>query len=175
MAEISKEEQWKAFMVAGTPGEQHRLLGRFVGTWDTVGRMWMEGPDGPVSESRGVVETRWLIPGLWIMDEVKTEMMGRPFEGFSISGYDNVKRKYVGMWVDAMSTALLTMEGNFDREGKTLALFGTADDPATGEHDKLMGYVTRVVDDDHHVFEIWDYSARPEGTITMELEYARRK
>ena len=162
-------------MVAGTPGEPHRLLQRFVGTWDIVGRMWMEGPAGPVSESRGVVETRWLMPGRWVMDDVKTEMMGMPFQGFGISGYDNVKKKYVGVWVDGMSTALLTMEGNFDREGKTLALFGTANDPATGEHDKLMGYLTHLVDDDHHVFEIRDYSLRPEGVKTMELEYTRRK
>ena len=49
MAEISKEERWKAFAAAGTPGEQHRRLGRAVGTWDTVGRMWTEGPGGPVS------------------------------------------------------------------------------------------------------------------------------
>lgn len=175
MIEIGKEEQWKAFVAAGTPGEPHRRLGRFVGTWDIVGRTWVEGPDGLVSESRGVVETRWLVPGLWLIDDVKTTMMGQAFQGFSISGYDNVKKKYVGMWVDGMSTALLTMEGNFDREGKSLALFGTCSDPATGEHDKLMGYLTHLVDDDHHVFEIRDYSALPEGVKTMELEYTRRR
>ena len=175
MVEMDREEQWKAWLAAGTPGEPHRLLGRFVGTWDTVGRTWMEGPDGPVSESQGVVETRWLIPGLWLIEEVKTEMMGRPFQGFSISGYDNVKKKHVGMWVDSLSTALLTMEGHFDPEGKTLAVYGTSSDPATGEHDKLMGYLTHLVDDDHHVFEIRDYSRRPEGVKTMVLEYARRR
>lgn len=175
MVELSKEARWKAFAAAGTPGEEHRLLGRLVGTWDIVGRMWMEGPDGPVSESRGVVETRWLLPGRWVIEEVTSEMLGGAFRGFSISGYDTVKKKYVGMWVDDASTALLTMEGNFAREGKTLALFGTADDPASGEHDKPMGYVTRMVDDDHHVFEIWDYSGGPRGGMTMELEYTRRK
>jgi len=175
MTEKNREEMTKVRIAAGTPGKGHELLRRLVGTWDIVGRTWMEGPAGPVSESWGVIETRWLIPGLWIQDEVKTEMMGRPFHGFGITGYDNVKRKYVGVWLDGMSTALLAMEGNLDSTGKTLLLFGTASDPVSGEHDKLLGFITRFRDTDHHVFEIRDYSLSPEGAKTMEIEYTRRK
>lgn len=175
MDQKDREAVMKAWMAAGTPGEPHRLLGRFVGSWDIRGKMWMEGPAGPVSESRGTVETRWLLPGVWIQDEVKTEMMGRPFQGYGVSGYDNVKKKYVAMWCDSTSTALLTMEGNLAADGKTLALFGVANDPVTGEHDKLMGYLTHFEDQDHHRFEIRDYAMRPEGARVMELAYSRRK
>lgn len=175
MDEKKREAMMKAWMAAGTPGTPHELLGRMVGSWEVRGRMWMEGPEGPVSESRGTVETRWLLPGLWVQDEVEMEMMGRPFRGYGVSGYDNLKKKYVAMWCDSSSTALLTMEGNLDAGGKTLALFGVANDPVMGEQDKLMGYVTHFEDADHHRFEIRDYALAPEGVRTMELLYARKK
>jgi hypothetical protein len=126
MAAINQEAMWKAWQDAGTPGEEHQKLQHLVGTWDVAGRTWMGGPGGPVTESKGVVETRWLLPGRWLIEDLTMQMMGMPFQGFAISGYDNVKKKFVGTWVDSMSTALLTMEGNFDAEGTTLACFGTS-------------------------------------------------
>ncbi|MFU8856247.1 MAG: DUF1579 domain-containing protein [Deferrisomatales bacterium] len=175
MDEKQREAMMKAWVAAGTPGKPHELLGRMVGSWDVQGRLWMEGPEGPISESRGTVETRWLLPGLWIQDQVRMEMMGRPFQGYGVTGYDNLKKKYVAVWCDSLGTALLTMEGNLDAEGGTLALFGVANDPVTGEQDKLMGYLTHLEDADHHRFEIRDYGMRPEGARTMELAYTRRK
>lgn len=77
MDEKQREEIMKAWMATGTPGKPHELLEQMVGSWDIRGRRWMEGPEGPASESRGTVETRWLMPGLWIQDEVQMDMMGR--------------------------------------------------------------------------------------------------
>jgi hypothetical protein len=37
-------ERWQA---VSTPGDQHAYLDRFVGDWDAVSKMWMEGPDKP--------------------------------------------------------------------------------------------------------------------------------
>jgi hypothetical protein len=171
----SREEIMKACTEAGRLGKEHEFLRRFVGTWDVVGRFWMEGPGGSAMESRGVAEIRWLFPGRWLEEVFKSEMMGGPYEGHGIFGYDNLKKKYVSSWVDNMGTALTTMEGNLDLEGKTLMRYGRADDPASGKHGKLMGYILHFRDGDHHVFEMRDYSLGPEGGKVMELEYTRRQ
>jgi len=91
MAEVAREAMMKAWEGAGRSGEKHELLGRLVGTWDISTRSWMETPKGPAALPKGVVETRWLIPGRWVIDEVKSEMFGQPFQGFGLTVYDNVK------------------------------------------------------------------------------------
>lgn len=173
--ELDQEEMMKAWAAAGTPGEQHQWLERFVGTWDSVTRTWMPGPGGGESVSKGTFIYRWLIPGLWQIGEFQGEMMGRPFQGFEVRGYDNQKKKHVGIWLDSTSTALLRMEGNLDPTGNTLILFGAGDDPVTGEQAKMMRFTTRMLDDDRFVFEIHDMTTGIEGFRMMEATYTRRR
>lgn len=71
-------------------------------------------------------------------------------------GYDNFKRKFVAIRVDSVSTALYAAEGFRDREGRQLDLYGTIDEPTTGEHDKPVLYRYRFVDDATIVLEVHD-------------------
>ncbi|MBI5017157.1 MAG: DUF1579 domain-containing protein [Deltaproteobacteria bacterium] len=174
-AGITQEEMMKSWATAGAPGEQHHRLERFIGTWDSVTRTWMPGSKESDSVSRGTFEYRWLIPGLWQIGEFHGEFMGRPFQGFEVRGYDNLKKKHVGVWLDSTSTAILRMEGNFDPKGETLILFGAGDDPVTGEQAKMMRFTTRMLDDDRFVFEIHDMTAGLEGFRMMEATYTRRR
>jgi hypothetical protein len=102
--------------------------------------------------------------------------MGIPFRGFGLLGWDNYKQKYVGMWCDSMSTALATMEGVVcDPKGESIVLYGLIDEFLTGEHDKVVKYVWKFVDDDTMVFELWDMAIGPSGAAVMRLTYQRRK
>ena len=38
-------------------------------------------------------------------------MMGQPFSGVGIDGYDNLRKKYVTTWIDTMGTGIFSMEG----------------------------------------------------------------
>ena len=42
--------------------------------------------------------------GRYLHGMFKGTAMGQPFEGASVSGYDNTKKKYFNVWVDSMST-----------------------------------------------------------------------
>jgi hypothetical protein len=54
-------------------------------------------------------------------------------------------------------------------------MWGKMDEPMTGERDKLVKYVTRLMGKDKQVFEIHDL-VLPEGqTKVMEAVYTRRK
>jgi hypothetical protein len=74
-----------------------------------------------------------------------------------------------------MGTALYTMEGEMEPDGKTCTYWGTMDEPATGERGKRVKYTLTVVDRDKHIFRIYDVSAFGEKDPTMEMVYTRAR
>ena len=57
------------------------------------------------------------------------DMMGSPFSGIGLNGYDNNTGKYVSTWMDTMSTAILYFEGTAGPDGK-LSVAAVAAPPA---------------------------------------------
>jgi hypothetical protein len=167
------DEATQRWMAAITPGEPHRLLDKFIGTWYVTTRAWTEGPESKPKESMGLATYEWILRGHYVLEETQGQVMGFPLEGRGITGYDNVRQQYVGTWIDNMSTAIYTMSGTLDTTGTVLTLFGPSDDPRTGEMDKTMKYVTRFVDEDHFVFEIYDTSLGDDGKV-VEMLYDRK-
>ena len=165
-------EMMKKWMEASKPGEYHERMARFIGKYDTETTIFGMGP-API-KSKGEAEIRWLLEGRWMLTESRGSMMGMPMHGFGIQGYDNFKQKYVGMWVDSMSTALLTMSGTASRDGKTESMWGLMDEPMTGEVGKHVKYVTRVIDKDTFAFEIHDLAIGGDRTKVVEIVYTRK-
>ena len=102
--------------------------------------------------------------------------MGGPFEGFGMLGYDNMKKKYISMWVDNMGTGMMTSEGTADGSGKTFT-FTTEEGyvcPMSGQHEKPKT-VLKMVGEDKMVFEM--HNKGPDGKEFMNLEvtYTRVK
>ena len=75
-------------------------------------------------ESKGTVTYKMELGGLWLAGAMESELFGQKFTGKSLDTYDPAKKKYVGVWVDSMSTAPVTMEGTYDKEKKTLTMAG---------------------------------------------------
>ena len=167
-------EMQKRWMETTVPGKWHKRFDTFVGTWDTVTKMWMGGPDSPPMEDKGLATFRWLIDGRWLYEEQKGKFMGQPMEGYSIHGYDNFRHKYVGVAFNNLSTAMSSMTGLLDQSGNTLIEYGTIDEPMTGEVGKHVKYVTRLVDDNHFTFEVHDLGIGETNTKVFQIEYTRR-
>lgn len=164
--------RWQATM---QPGIYHKRLETFVGEWDVTVKMWMGGPGAPAQESRGDASAHWLFDGKWLAEDFKGTMMGMPFRGFSLTGYDNFRREYVGIWVDDMGTSMAKMSGRLDQTGKVLTMYGEMDEPMWNEMGKQVKYVNRIVDENHHVFELHDLAIGGENTMVMEITYTRKK
>ena len=150
------------------PGPEHQVLKDLVGTWDAT--VEMASPGAPPSTSKGIETVKAIGNGLWVVTDFKSEMMGQPFEGHGVSGYDGVKKKYVGTWVDSMTTSLIVSEGTFDADKKTATdvLQGTGMD---GKPARWKA-VTAWKDADSRVFRMYDEGKdQPSMTIT----YTRRK
>lgn len=104
------------------PGPQHQKLAASAGTWDAL--IEMAGPDGKPSTSKGVSEMKIALGGFWLVDDFAGELMGSKFVGHGLTGYDPIKGKYVGTWVDSMSPSLMVLEGDYDQSGKVLTMTG---------------------------------------------------
>jgi hypothetical protein len=73
-----------------------------------------------------------------------------------------------------MGTAIMGSTGSADAGGKTVTYTGTMDDYMTGKKANFKNVVT-VVDNDHHMFEMW--WPGPDGKMfkTIEIHYMRKK
>lgn len=171
----SQEEMMKRWQEAMTPGAAHKNLESMVGTWESEVKMWMNGPTGELAVSKGTSQVKSVLGGRYVMEEFTSEMMNQPFSGVGYTGYDNFKKKYVGFWIDNMSTAMTTLEGSIDKEGKTVTMWGKMDEPGTGEKGKTVKYVTRIIDADKHIFEVYDVTSYGDKKPIMQITYTRKK
>ena len=169
--EAKMMELW---MKHAKPGEHHEALRRYLGKWDVESEMVM--PGAPPQKSTGEAEFHWLMEGRWLQQDFHGTLMGMPYRGFGLTGWDNYKKKHVGMWCDSMNTTMLHFEGvPVDPTGKVIVMYGPMDEYMTGEHDKVVKYLTRFLDDDKFVFEIWDMAIGENGAAVMRLTYTRQK
>jgi len=166
------EEMMKQAAAAGSPGAPHKNLDPLVGVWKAEVTCWMD-PDGPPMVTQATASSSWILNGRFVQEEFHGEFMGNPFSGVSLIGYDNSKRKYQTIWVDDAHTSIFTSEGSADATGKTITLEGRMDCPMTGQKDKVVRQVFRILSPDKHVFEMHDPS-RSGDSKTMEITYTRR-
>ena len=160
--------------------ENHKLLASLDGTWNCNVKMWMDGdtskkPD--VSKSTAVRKS--IMDGRYVIMDVtgKMEMPGpdgkkkeMTFKGQGTEGYDNVKKKFVGTWMDSMGTGIMMSEGDYDPATKTFTY--------TGEFEMMPGMkqklreVLKITDKDHMDFEYYEDRGGKEMK-TMEIAYTR--
>jgi hypothetical protein len=162
------------YMKLMQPGEAHKHLQFYVGTWDTVTSVWMGGPGAEPMKSTGTSTFTSMLDGNWVMEEHTGTMMGMPYNGMGITGYDNYKKLYVGTWFSNMGTEMLQMAGARNPESGTLTMYGTMDEPQLGVHGRTVKYVMVPTDDDHFTFAIIDLHASDDYKV-IEISYARRK
>src|SRR5690554_4478294 len=74
-------------MKHATPGEGHKALKPFVGSWNARVTMWMD-PSQPPIEADGVMENRWIHGGRFLEQRYTGEFMGEKFEGRGYIGFN---------------------------------------------------------------------------------------
>jgi hypothetical protein len=153
------------------PGPEHEILKKEAGVWDATVESRME-PGGKVEVTKGV-ETNTLIGGgLWRISDFKGELMGMPFQGHSVTGYDASKKKYVGTWVDSMAPGLSTAEGTYDPKTRTLTTWIEGPCPAGVVMKFRM--TTEYKDDDTRVATMHSPEGQGEEFAMMTIKYKRR-
>jgi Protein of unknown function (DUF1579) len=172
ITEPDMAEMMKKMEAAGTPGEKHKALEPLIGEWNAEVKSWMD-PSAPPMISKGTSTAKWVMNGRFVREEFQGEMMGKPFHGVSVTGYDNMKQKYNSVWIDDMSTAIFTSEGTAEDGGKIITFTGNMDCPVTGEKNMPVKHVLRFISPDKHVFEM-HYQRKGENSKSMEITYTRK-
>ena len=149
-----------------TPGMRHALLGHLIGKWKTEMSV-MGGPP-----TAGTAEFRWILGKRYVQQTFHGTMMGKEYEGMSLFGYDNYKKKFTGTWIDTLSTTKNDGEGLLDRTGRIITWYGTMDEYLTGEHDKPVRYVLDLTKDDELRFEVHDLVLGDNSKV-IDIHYSR--
>jgi hypothetical protein len=130
-------------------------------------------PGGSPEVSQGTARATWKFNGRFLEEEFHGQMMGKPFTGRTLLGFDNTKQTFNSVWVSDTQTSMFTSEGKGDSGNKVITLEGKASCPATGRKDIPMKTVLRVISPDKHVLEMFDAS-QGQNAKTMEITYTRQ-
>jgi hypothetical protein len=169
---IDMQKVMEIYKKAGTPGEPHKLLAKLEGIWTTRSRSWSD-PVSPPQESIGTVERKLILDGHYLQEEYRGDMMGMPYLGISLVGYNNHTKKYETTWCDSMSTAIFKFEGTASRDGKTITQECKFDDPVRGP--ALWRTITRIKDDNTTVFEMYLTPKGKKEEKMMEMTSLRKE
>lgn len=152
-------------------GPEHEHLAKSAGEWDVAQKMWM-APGQPPMESKATSSASLLWDGRFLQSTFRGDMMGTPFEGRLLMGFDRVDKEYVAIWIDSLSTYISVSRG---KEKDGVITFETNDpDFMTGQK-KPARMVMTWADDDTYTLAFQEPSGAGEPTTTMEMTYTRRK
>ena len=167
--EMSPEmaEKMKKMEALTAPSDAHKVLEPLAGKWTYTLKFWMS-PDAPAEESTGTSQDDLIYGGRFLMQVVKGTMMGKPFEGLGFTGYDNIKKEYVSVWLDGMATGIMASSGQYDAATNSISEAGANSCPLTGEKDRKGRNVSTLVDNDHKTYTA--YAMGPDGKENKMLE-----
>jgi hypothetical protein len=170
MPQMSPEMQaeMEAWMKLGTPGKEHEQLAAQAGTWKAKGKSYM-GPEPTPFEATSKREVK--LGGRVLTEHFSGDMMGMPFEGHGMLGYDNARQKWWTTWNDSMSTGVMLAYGGWDEGTKAIVFDGEMIDPA-GKPLKLR-LVSRPVSATEQQFEYWEERGG-KMTKTMEMTLVKQ-
>ena len=167
-----QEEIMKKWMAVATPGPEHKALEALVGDWEVASKWWMS-PDAPPDESKGTSKVRSILGGRFVQEDYDGQFMGRPLHGLGLTGYDNFKKRYSSLWIDDGGTAMYTSTGSATADKKSFTFTGKMDDPMSGEKNKPVKYIIRIVDANKRIFQMHE-PARGEKSLVAEMTYTRK-
>jgi hypothetical protein len=171
-SQADKDAMMAKWQQSATPGEYHKKLEPFIGTWNHTVR-WQMSPEEAPTESKGTNVNTWILGGRFLQQSTTGQALGQPFEGIGITGYDNVRQEYTSIWIDSMGTGMMQSTGQYDLQAQAINEAGTYSCPMTGNKQVASRGVWKLVDADHYTYEM--YTPGPDGKEfrSMEIAYAR--
>jgi hypothetical protein len=165
----------KAWMEYATPGEMHKTLALYDGNWTGATTSWMENGAQPITSQSECIN-KMIFDGRYQHSTFKGSFMGMPFEGMSIMGYDNAKKKFVSTWIDNMGTGIMHAEGDWNPSKKSIELKGKMTDPARPGKDCDFRETYTFIDANNHTMEMYGPDSKTGKEYkTMEIKFTKKK
>jgi hypothetical protein len=164
-----QEAMMKAYMETAAPGEAHAKLAEMAGDWNFVMRSY-EDPEHPM-EVQGTAKMAMILGGRYLKEETSGMMMGAPFNGVGITGYNNVTKEYESVWYDNMGTGIMKSVGKGD--GDVITMYSEYVDPMTQKKMNVKT-VSERMGKDKATFT-WYALDGDKETKSFEIEYTRKQ
>lgn len=167
----SQDDNMKKWMDYMTPGDMQKMLSKYAGTWKAKSTFWMSpGTEPMVSEVTTVSEM--ILGGRYLSTKISGNMMGMPFEGMSVEGYDNAAKVFMTTWIDNMGSGIIYMTGKWDEAAKQINYTGKTVDPMSSNWIDVRQVVTYNADGS---VKMEMYGPGPDGKEfkTMEIISAK--
>jgi hypothetical protein len=100
------------------PGPAHARLARFVGTWDTTGRL-VDGPSGAAGALVAVDRYEWMPGGFFLLHHVDGRLGDAAVRALEVIGWDDARGAYRTWAFDEAGTAA-TYEARLDGRAWTI-------------------------------------------------------
>jgi hypothetical protein len=161
-------KNWQAFM---TPGDVHKMIASWSGTWKADITMW-EKPGAPPMKTIGKAVNKMILGGRY-QESVNTGMMmGMPFEGHGLLGYNNATKMFENSWVDNMGTGVMKMSGAWNEATKSVTLTGKGVDPGVMV-EREYREIFSVQDDKTQMMEMFGFAPDGKEFKMMEIKFTR--
>ena len=155
-----------------TPGDVHKMIAKYDGTWNSSVSVWMQPGSAPMT-SKSVAVYTMILGGRYQQAKMTGDYGGMPFEAFSLLGYDNSKKVFTSTWIDNFGTGTMTLEGTWDGASKTIIFNGKMFEPMSNK-DIVIKETIQYVDDNTIKNQMFIESASGESK-TMEIISTRAK
>lgn len=166
------EADMQKWMEYATPGDMHKMLGKYNGRWTAATKMWM-APGQPPMESTADVVTDMYMGDRYQKSTYTGDFGGMPFNGESMTGYDNTRKIFTNTWIDNMSTGIMYSEGTWNAATKSVEFKGTVTDPMAGKATPFREVMT-FNGDDSYKMEMYNVMDGNEYK-SMEITFTRKK
>ncbi len=167
-AQNDEMQKWMAYM---TPGAEHQKLAKLNGDWVYTSKMWMD-PAGEPQITKGTAFCEMLLDGRYSQMKVSGNIMGMPFNGISLTSFDNGKKLWLTTWIDNMGTGIMYGEGKWDESSKTIVFTGKMYDPMAGK-DVDYKETLKFIDDNTMGMEMFTV-VDGKDIKNMEITYTRK-
>ena len=150
-------------------GPMAERLNNLVGTWRVEARLQFDPAARPLT-IEAVAENR-LVGGRWLVSELRSVHEGG-FHGVEVNGYDPVKGRYSGYWIDSTRSLLVPVEGSYDARSGVFRTTSIERDPG-GRSVTIVSETRRNgPDEEVTTFTAPDSAGKP--FVRMRLAYRRQ-
>lgn len=150
------------------PGDQHRLLKPFAGTFRSTVRLWL-GPGDPVVH-HGTMVNSLQLDDLFLFQDYTGDPSPGPFPAFrgkGFRGFNITSKEFEGFWIDNASTMMQMERGQVDDTGKVWTMRSEFFHP---HHNAMVRKrtVIRLLDDNRNDMTTW--MTGPDGNEVRSME-----
>ena len=165
------DDEMKKWMEYMTPGKEHQEMADLSGNWTFETLMWMD-PTAEPSKSQGTATIDMLLDGRYQRMNAESMVMGMPYKGMGITGFDNAKKTWQSMWIDNMGTGIMFSEGTYDKDAGGIVFKGKSANPITGK-DEEYKEIMKFKDNNNFKMEMYMVVNGKEYK-SMEMIYTRK-